>query len=138
MSLPLKRRIARAALLVAAAAPAIGMGVGSAQAAEPLRATELSGLTGLDNTTVDHAVQGTSQDVNALATRAAGPTVARALPVAGRTAGNAGRILDPIARRTANDGGGTAGRVLGKATRTVQGRSGLPATDLGNALQLGD
>ena len=50
MSFPLKRRIARAALLVAAAAPVIGMGATAASAAGQPQAAGLGGLSKLDHT----------------------------------------------------------------------------------------
>ncbi|MER5826514.1 ATP-binding protein, partial [Streptomyces mirabilis] len=68
MSLPLTRRIARAALLIAAgAAPVVGA-AGSASAAAELPATpDLGGLTALDGAHVGNTVDGATQNVTGLA-----------------------------------------------------------------------
>jgi hypothetical protein len=138
MSLPLKRRIARAALLVAADAEPAPRQITGAAAAEQTTTPELSGLTSLDKTAVDHAVQGASHKANDLATEAAGPTVARALPEAGKAARKGGRALDPVTRKVASDTGSTAAHTLDKTTRTLQGHDGLPTPDqLAGNLPLG-
>ena len=48
MSLPLKRRIARVALVVAAAVPVVGLGSAAASAATLPQATDLGGLSSSD------------------------------------------------------------------------------------------
>ncbi|GHH90179.1 ATP-binding protein [Streptomyces capillispiralis] len=86
MSLPLTRRIARAALLVAAGAAAGVGAAGSASAAPELPATPtIGGLTALDgvaDNTVDGAAQDvadTTDDADEVAP-AAGKTVRKAVP----------------------------------------------------------
>ncbi|MBA2944350.1 ATP-binding protein [Streptomyces himalayensis] len=82
MSLPLTRRIARAALLVAAgAAPVVGA-AGSASAAQlPVDAPKLGGLTALDGGTVESAVPGAKSTV--------APVVGHTHGVLGHTVGSA-------------------------------------------------
>ncbi|MFE7121170.1 hypothetical protein ACFU99_37655, partial [Streptomyces sp. NPDC057654] len=60
MSLPLTRRIARAALLVAAAAPVIGA-AGAASAAALPSTPALGGLSTIDGANLGNAVDGASQ-----------------------------------------------------------------------------
>ncbi|WP_149547481.1 ATP-binding protein [Streptomyces marokkonensis] len=86
MSLPLTRRIARAALLVAAGAAAGVGAAGTASAAPELPATPNLGLSALDGATggaVDNVAKGVSKstpDAGQVAP-AAGTTVKKAVPV---------------------------------------------------------
>jgi len=85
MSLPLTRRIARAALLVAAGAAAGVGAAGSASAAtNALPATpNLGGLTALDGANVGNTVDGATQNVTKVAGTTGGKTVEKAVPAAG-------------------------------------------------------
>lgn len=119
---PLTRRIARAALLVAAGAAA---GVGAAKLRERGRTAghpDLGGLTALDNagTTVD----GAAQNATGLAGDAGSKAVKKAVPTAGKTSGKAVKTTTPAAQKTAGDAAGTAGEVLGDAAGATGG--GLP------------
>ncbi|MGW4234733.1 ATP-binding protein [Streptomyces sp. NPDC004980] len=92
MSLPLTRRIARAALLIAAgAAPVVGA-AGVAGAAGLPQTPALGGLTSLDGagTTLDGA---TKQGAKA-ANETGGKVVGTTLPVAGGTVEKAGTVAD--------------------------------------------
>ncbi|GGW86185.1 ATP-binding protein [Streptomyces malachitofuscus] len=86
MSLPLTRRIARAALLVAAGAAAGVGAAGTATAAPELPSAPNLGLTALDGapgSTVDNVTRGVGKatpDANEV-TPAAGKTVKKAVPV---------------------------------------------------------
>lgn len=83
MSLPLTRRIARAALLVAAGAAAGVGAAGSASAAPSLPAApNLGGLTALDAASVGTTVDGAAQNVTGLAGETGGKAVQQT--VAGR------------------------------------------------------
>ncbi|MFJ8664971.1 ATP-binding protein [Streptomyces sp. NPDC093600] len=107
MSLPLTRRIARAALLVAAgAAPVVGA-AGSASALDHGLAPTgaLSGITSVDGAAVGDTVEDASQTTTGLAGQTGGKKV-------GKAVGKAGETAAPVAGKAAE----TAGPVAGKAT----------------------
>lgn len=115
MSLPLTRRIARTALLLAAGAAAGVGAAGAASAAPELPATpNLGGLTALDGVSVGNTVDGAAQHV-------AG--------VAGDTGGKVVKQATPTARKAAGDAAGSAGGLLGGATNTAA-KGGLPTPSL--------
>jgi len=127
MSLPLTRRIARAALLVAAGAAA-GVGAAGAASAAPaqLPATpNLGGLTALDGANVGDTVDGAAQNLTG---------------TAGKTSGKAVKKAAPAAQKVAGEAAGSAGGLLGDTTSTAtkgglptdsvtKGGGGLPAAD---------
>ncbi|MEV5474832.1 ATP-binding protein [Streptomyces sp. NPDC003631] len=137
MSLPLTRRIARVALLIAAgAAPVVGAAGSAGAATTDLPANpELAGLTALDNaqlgTGVDGAAQkvdGAAQKVTGLAgdagsrtVKAGGGTVKKVAPTANATGGNVVTKAAPVAQKVAADATGQADGLLGGTART-----GLP------------
>ncbi|MFF3590115.1 ATP-binding protein [Streptomyces sp. NPDC002387] len=137
MSLPLTRRIARVALLIAAgAAPVVGAAGSAGAATTDLPANpELAGLTALDNaqlgTGVDGAAQkvdGAAQKVTGLAgdagsrtVKAGGGTFKKVAPTANATGGNVVRKAAPVAQKVAADATGQADGLLGGTART-----GLP------------
>ncbi|MFB7942705.1 ATP-binding protein, partial [Streptomyces sp. NPDC056049] len=89
MSLPLTRRIARAALIVAAgAAPVVGA-AGSASALDHSLAPTgaLGGLTALDAADAGSAVDGAAQTTTGVAGAAGGQAVGSAVPAAGKAVG---------------------------------------------------
>ena len=89
MSLPLTRRIARAALLIAAgAAPVVGA-AGSASAVDLQQAAPLGSLTALDADGVGGTVDGASEQVSDVAGTTGGAAVKKAAPAAGKTLGSA-------------------------------------------------
>ncbi|MFD5116007.1 ATP-binding protein [Streptomyces sp. NPDC058220] len=110
MSLPLTRRIARAALIVAAgAAPVVGA-AGFAHAAALPQATDLSAVTALDGAAVSDTV------------------------------GTAGRTTTPVAQKMAGDTAGSAGEVLSKTASTATKgakKAAAPADALGGGLPTG-
>ncbi|MFI9600734.1 ATP-binding protein [Streptomyces sp. NPDC004069] len=115
MSLPLTRRIARAALLVAAGAAAGVGAAGAAGAAPELPATpNLGGLTALDGASVGTTVDGAAHHV-------AG--------VAGDSGGKVVQQATPVARKAAGEAAGSAGGILGGAAQSVT-KGGLPAQSL--------
>lgn len=92
MSLPLTRRIARAALIVAAgAAPVVGA-VSSAGAVE-LPQAPVGGLTALDTDGVGDKVDGASQKTTDLAGKTGGSAVKKAVPTAGKAVDKAGKTV---------------------------------------------
>ncbi|MGI5402714.1 ATP-binding protein [Streptomyces sp. CA-135486] len=141
MSLPLTRRIARAALLIAAgAAPVVGA-AGSASAVE-LPQAPLGGLTALDADGLSGTVDGATQKTSTLAGNTGGEAVKQTLPAAGKTVGKAGKTATPAAQKAAGDTAGSAGQVVGETAGTATGSlgggglptdalagGGLPATD---------
>ncbi|NEB67191.1 ATP-binding protein, partial [Streptomyces fulvissimus] len=92
MSLPLTRRIARTALLIAAgAAPVVGA-AGAAGAAELPQAPDLGGLTALDGASLGNTLDSTAQQGTKAAGDTGGRLVGTALPAAGRTAGQTAKV----------------------------------------------
>ncbi|MEU1626200.1 ATP-binding protein [Streptomyces sp. NPDC020096] len=127
MSLPLKRRIARAALLVAAAAPVIGMGASVAQAAElPEAATGLSGLSSPETIhNADAAVHKAAGVVNEAGSNAA-KTV---LPTATDAVSKTGKGAGPTANQLVGQANQTAGDVVGSTAKSATS-NGLPTGSL--------
>jgi hypothetical protein len=137
MSLPLTRRIARAALLVgAAAAPLVGIGASAASAAE-LPVGELGGLTSLDKTAdvvhsadLTHTVEGVAKGAKTVT------SLQKALPDPGRTLTGAAKTTAPVARKTATDAAGAvkgAAKGVGGTTKGAEGAGplkGLPISQL--------
>lgn len=115
MSLPLTRRIARAALLVAAGAVPVVGAAGSAGAVELQEAAPLGSLTAVDAESLSGAVDGATQKTSDLAGNTGGNAVKQTVPAAGKTLGEAGKTLAPTAQKTAGEATGTAGTVLGEA-----------------------
>ncbi|TLS41722.1 ATP-binding protein [Streptomyces montanus] len=113
MSLPLTRRIARAALLVAAgAAPVVGA-AGSAGAAELPATPDLGGVTTLDN--AGPTADGATRHVTGLAGDAG--------------AGDLGDVDRKEVKKAAGDVTGSAGDAVGAATKSTGGElptDGLP------------
>ncbi|MFJ1545317.1 ATP-binding protein [Streptomyces sp. NPDC088246] len=129
MSLPLTRRIARAALLIAAgAAPVVGA-AGAAGAAELPHAPELGGLTTVDGDGLGKTVDGASQQGTKAASETGGKIVGTTLPVAGKTVGKAGAQAAPTVQTAAGGAAGSAGEVLGGAAGAAP-RGGLPTQGL--------
>ncbi|MGW6459774.1 ATP-binding protein [Streptomyces sp. NPDC055078] len=130
MSLPLTRRIARAALLIAAgAAPVVGA-AGSASAVDLEQANPVgSSLSSLDTASVSDTVTGATENPAGLA-ETGGKTVEQAAPALQRAAANPGGGAQDVL-------GGAAGGV----TEQLGGGTGLPTDQLGEAVQtspLGD
>ncbi|MGW6565376.1 ATP-binding protein [Streptomyces sp. NPDC054975] len=116
MSLPLTRRIARAALLVAAgAAPVVGA-AGSASAMEHNIAPTgaLAGISSLDGAGVGTAVDGASQTATGVVGETGSKAVGKAVPAAGKTVGAAGKTATPAAQKVAGETAGSTGEVLGE------------------------
>ncbi len=131
MSLPLTRRIARAALLVAAGAAAGVGAAGSASAAPELPATpNLGGLTALDGANVGNTVDAAAQNVTETAGDTGGKAVKKTVPAAGKTGGSLVKKTTPVAQKTAGDAAGSAGDVVGDTAKTAT-ESGLPTDALG-------
>ncbi|MEU1487614.1 ATP-binding protein [Streptomyces sp. NPDC005752] len=94
MSLPLTRRIARAALLIAAgAAPVVGA-AGAAGAAGLPQTPALGGLTSLDGAGVSSTLDSAAKQGSGVANETGGKVVGTTLPAAGKTLGKAGTVAD--------------------------------------------
>ncbi|EFH31064.1 conserved hypothetical protein, partial [Streptomyces pristinaespiralis ATCC 25486] len=112
MSLPLTRRIARAALLIAAgAAPVVGA-AGSAGAVE-LPQAPVGGLSALDTENVDSTVDGVSKETTKVAGQVGGKTAEKAAPVATKTVGKTAKTATPVATKAAGDTAEQAGDLVG-------------------------
>lgn len=131
MSLPLTRRIARAALLVAAGAAA-GVGAAGSASAAPAdlpAAPNLGGLTALDGAGLGNTVDGAAQNLTGTAGETGGKAVKKAVPAAGKTGGKAVKKAAPAAQKTAGEAAGSAGDILGDAASTAT-KGGLPTDSL--------
>lgn len=119
MSFPLKRRMARVALLVAAAAPVVAMGAGTASAAGLPQLTDLGGLSSAD--TASHLTGGVDSTAKTLT------------PAAGQTLDTAGRTVTPLAGKTLGDATGQVGHLAGhgKAGHGTGLTGQLPTGSLG-------
>ncbi|WP_030381031.1 MULTISPECIES: hypothetical protein [unclassified Streptomyces] len=135
MSLPLTRRIARAALIVAAgAAPVVGAAGSASAATTALPATpDLGGVTALDGAHVANNVDATAQHVTGMAGDTGGKTVKKAVPAAGKAGGKVVKTAVPVAQKTAGEAAGQAGGALGdvasSATKAAPA-GGLPVDGL--------
>ena len=129
MSLPLSRRIARAALLVAAtAAPVVGA-AGAANAVELPAGSNLGGLTALDGEGLGNTVDGAAQGATGAAGKTGSEAVGTALPAAGKTLGQTGRTVAPAAQDAAGTLAGSAGKAVGDTAGSAA-QSGLPGKGL--------
>ncbi|MDT0410269.1 MULTISPECIES: hypothetical protein [unclassified Streptomyces] len=114
MSKPLTRRLAGAALLLAAgAAPVIGA-AGAANAAE-LPSTQGLGVSSLDGDAVGSTVDGAAKGAAQTLGETGGKAVGKAAPEAGKLVGHAGHTVAPVTERAGN------GDLLGGAGKTVSG-----------------
>ncbi|KUF16250.1 MULTISPECIES: hypothetical protein [Streptomyces] len=130
MSLPLTRRIARVALLVAAgAAPVVGA-AGSASAAELPTTTDQGGITALDRADVGDAVDDTARNATELAGHAGSKAVKKAVPAAGHALGKSAKTTVPAAQNISGEIAGTAGDVVGDTAGNAT-KGGLPTDALG-------
>ncbi|MGW3204549.1 ATP-binding protein [Streptomyces sp. NPDC001135] len=139
MSLPLTRRITRAALLVAAGAAAGVGAAGSAGAAtnQPVATPNLSGVTAPDTANVGNTVEGAAQNATTLAAATGGTAVGKTVPGAAKTGTRAVNKTAPVARKAAGEVAGAAGSVVGD-TASSTAKSGLPQLPVqGGALPLG-
>ncbi|WP_031078480.1 hypothetical protein [Streptomyces sp. NRRL S-118] len=133
MSLPLTRRIARAALLIAAgAAPVVGA-AGSASAVELPKAPDLGGVSSLDTASVTGTVGDATRHATGLAGEAGGGAVTKAVPAAGDTVTSTGKTATPAAQQAVGEATGTAGDLVGgvAAAAPADALAGapLPAAD---------
>ncbi|NEC23484.1 ATP-binding protein, partial [Streptomyces parvus] len=83
MSLPLTRRIARAALLIAAGATPVVGAAGAASAAELPQTPNLGGLTALDGANAGDTLDSAARQGTQAAGETGGRLVGTALPAAG-------------------------------------------------------
>lgn len=135
MSLPLTRRIARAALIVAAgAAPVVGA-AGSASAAGLPSATD-HGITALDGANVGDAIDDASRNATELASDAGDTAVKKTVPPAGHALGKSAKATLPAAQRFGGTVAGTAGEVVGDTAGSAT-KGGLPTDVLGKGAPTG-
>ncbi|MFD4766546.1 ATP-binding protein [Streptomyces niveus] len=133
MSLPLTRRIARAALLIAAgAAPVVGA-AGSASAAALPQTADLGGVSQLDGAALGNTLDNGARQATGIAGEVGAETVRTSVPAAGETLGGVARSATPVAQRAAGEAAGGAGQALGDAATSVT-ENGLPTDSLGKGL----
>ncbi|MDX3583216.1 ATP-binding protein [Streptomyces europaeiscabiei] len=130
MSLPLTRRIARAALLTAAGAASVVGAAGSASAAPELPATpNLGGLSAVDGANAGTTVDGATQNVTGVASDAGTKAAKQTLPSVSKTGGKTVKTTTPVAQKAAGETAGSAGTVLGDTSKTAT-KGGLPTGQL--------
>ncbi|MCX5399544.1 ATP-binding protein [Streptomyces sp. NBC_00102] len=134
MSLPLTRRIARAVLLLAAAAPVIGA-AGAASAAGLPQTPDL-GLSNLNSANLSSTLDGTAQQGAKTLNETGGKLVGTTVPVATKTVKQAGELVAPEAKEKAGKTTGETAEVLGGAANKATGGS-LPVERIAGALPLG-
>ncbi|MFJ6212828.1 ATP-binding protein [Streptomyces sp. NPDC092296] len=146
MSLPLTRRIAQAALLVAAGAVPVVAASGTASAAELPRTADLGGLTQLDSDSLATHVQGVAHQTGRQVGKTGSSAVAAGVPTVadtlGATAAAAVPQVNKLAGAAAQQAGATAATTgtmaAGAAQRAVAPVSGgNPVSALTGALPLG-
>ncbi|MFG2871444.1 ATP-binding protein [Streptomyces sp. NPDC048338] len=131
MSLPLTRRIARAALLIAAgAAPVVGA-AGSASAMDHnLAPTGALPISTLDSAGLGGTVDSASQTATGVAGGTGSKAVGKAVPAAGKTVDTAGKAGDVLGRTagaaTESAEGPAAGALGGLPTKGLPLGGGLP------------
>lgn len=122
MSNPLKRRMTRVALLVAAAAPVLGIGATAANAAALPQATDLGGVSSMDAAS---ALGGNVDNATHQAIGVAGRTGDSAqktlIPAAQESAASAGRTLTPAAEKTVGEAAGQVGQAAGRTAQSSGG-----------------
>lgn len=132
MSLPLSRRIARTALLLAAGAASAVGATGSANAAELLPTKDLGGLSNLDGANLGDAIDDTSRDISNQAGKTGGKAVRNIVPAAGETVGSTGKSVLPAAQKTAGSATGATGSLVGDTAKSAakgkKGKGKLPST----------
>ncbi|KNB51783.1 hypothetical protein [Streptomyces caatingaensis] len=138
MSLPLTRRIAQAALLVAAGAAA-SVGAAGAANADALKAPDALGAVSMaDGAQLGNKVDAVSHQAGALTTDAGNKVVHTALPATGQalhTAGKTGKGALDSTQRTTGQLAGQAGQAVGGAAHGVAKSGGnVPAGNVTKAL----
>ncbi|MCC3769063.1 ATP-binding protein [Streptomyces sp. UNOC14_S4] len=128
MSLPLSRRIARVALLVAAGAAPV-MGAAGAASAADLKAPEVSGLTAVDGATLGNNVASASHQAGVVGAQAGHKAVDTTLPSTTDTVGKTAQTTAPAAQKVAGDLGGSVAGVAGSTAQSVT-KDGLPTKGL--------
>ncbi|MEV4438013.1 ATP-binding protein [Streptomyces sp. NPDC049577] len=118
MSLPLTRRIARVALLVAAgAAPVVGA-AGSASAADLVKAPDLGGLSAVDSTQAVHTLDSTAQQAGGV-TEVGQKAVNSAVPTTTNAVAKATKSQAPAAQKVTGQLSGGAGQALGQTAKDL-------------------
>ncbi|MFD7508399.1 ATP-binding protein [Streptomyces sp. NPDC059853] len=133
MSNPLQRRVTKAAIVLAAAAPLVGA-AGQASALGLPTNGELNGITNLDPATLGNAVEGAAKTAGGLTGEEN-----RTLPALGETANTAiqgtvpaaQQVVGELAAEVATEGAGALGKTLTSAapvdpTSATQLLGGLP------------
>ncbi|MGK5529954.1 ATP-binding protein [Streptomyces sp. URMC 129] len=116
MSNPLKRHLAKAALLLAAGAAPVAA-AGQAGAAEQPQSLDLSGLTSLDNGELEKTLNNATTTATGLAEDIGGGAVKAAMP-----------IVAPLAHHVVSETGQTTSSAAEDLTRVLTERTADPKT----------
>lgn len=126
MSLPLTRRIAQAALVVAAGAvPVVAAGAAHAATPELPAVPNLGSLSQIDTAGLGGSVQNAAHHTGQLAGAGAGKAVAAGVPVVADAAGTAAGGAIPLANRSIGSTAVQATQVAGQTAGTTRGLSSL-------------
>ncbi|ARZ68074.1 ATP-binding protein [Streptomyces sp. HU2014] len=125
MSLPLSRRIARVALLVAAGAGSVAGAAGAANAAD-LKAPELAnGITAVDGANLGKNIDAASHQAGTVTTHVGHAAIDTTVPAATDTVGKAAKTGAPAAQKVAGDLGGSTAGLVGTAAQTATKGGGV-------------
>ena len=123
MSLPVTRRIARAALLVAAGAAPVVAAAGSASAAElPTKAPDLGGATSLDSANTNETIGNAAQAGAGLLTEVGTQAATTLAPALGKAAGPVMKQAVPASKQAAD----AATRAAKKSSKKGVSSDSLP------------
>lgn len=127
MSLPLTRRIAKVALLVAAGAAPLAGATGPAQALNLPESRSLDSLNKLDPSAAQGAVDGVVQGARPTVERTGDQVLDSAVPTVGRTLDGAGQTVTPVSERTPTKADDQVAQLLDTAGK-VSEHGDLPKT----------
>ncbi|NLU67313.1 ATP-binding protein [Streptomyces sp. HNM0574] len=135
MSLPLTRRIAKAALLTAAGAATVVGAAGASSAAEMPKTPDVGGLTNVDGQNLGGTVDSAAQETTGTVADTGSAALQGTLPAAGETLGSAGKTAVPAAQDAVGGTAGQAGQTVGQLASATSGlASDLPVGQAGGAL----
>lgn len=130
MSNPLKRRMAKAALVLAAgAAPVIGSAGGASALALP-PSTDLGTLSNLDADTLGNTAESATEATTSLVGEAGGEVLQDVVPAAGRSATAMANTAVPTVRDAADTLAGGGGALAGQTTGMLA-EHGVPGNTTG-------
>ncbi|WP_130796839.1 ATP-binding protein [Streptomyces otsuchiensis] len=120
MSNPLKRRMAKVALVLAAGAAPVVATAGSASALSLPPTSDLGGLSGVD-TDLGGTVEGAAQHTTEVAGALGGEAVKQAVPTTGKVVGTLSHVASPIVQDPVGKVSEGAGTLVDEASHQLSG-----------------